>query len=539
MPSGDRPHRRKVAIIGAGAAGMSCASTLAKHPDRFEISLFDVASYTGGQATSIPLDEGRYGASWLNDGVQGGSGIFRHTLNFFRQYGHDPHEVQLQVSFGKGARSFFTNVFPSPLVDQYAAEIQKLGRVLTWIKRLMPILGVMPIKVILRLFRFSRQFTNTMVLPLMALFLGTGNQTPNVSSVLLERLFDDPQMRLWDYDPDTLLPNQPTMVTFPNLGDFYRDWTGDLRSKGAHIRLNTRVEILHRDSHGVTLQTHSATTTTTTTTAEPSEPSEPADPPRPEKFDDLVICIPADEAKSLLGGLATWRENYVLGGVRFFDDLTITHSDSTYFNRIFETRFKPDLCAEGTTQARKDQIAFAKQQPRSRRDGWDGFAPMYYTHSYSAAPDKIEMGFDCTNYQHQFREGLGEDGALAPEPDRHVYQTIFLDQRQKELWSWEGIDESKIIAKKWWHQFGHCWQHYMRVVPGMMFINGKNRTLYAGAWTMVNMHEIACISGIAAAYRLGADYDPFDAFAEDCFAKYLLDWDDDAKHWRNNTYIYM
>lgn len=72
----------------------------------------------------------------------------------------------------------------------------------------------------------------------------------------------------------------------------------------------------------------------------------------------------------------------------------------------------------------------------------------------------------------------------------------------------------------------------------MMFINGKNHTIYAGSWTMVvsqftgidknmtdreqNMHEIACISGIAAAYRLGAPYEAFDDFAEDCFAKYLL-----------------
>lgn len=37
-----------------------------------------------------------------------------------------------------------------------------------------------------------------------------------------------------------------------------------------------------------------------------------------------------------------------------------------------------------------------------------------------------------------------------------------------------------------------------------------------------NMHEIACISGIAAAYQPGATYEPFDDFAEDFFAKYLL-----------------
>lgn len=37
-----------------------------------------------------------------------------------------------------------------------------------------------------------------------------------------------------------------------------------------------------------------------------------------------------------------------------------------------------------------------------------------------------------------------------------------------------------------------------------------------------NMHEVACVSGIAAAYRLGAVYEPFDSFAEDFFAKYLM-----------------
>ena len=36
------------------------------------------------------------------------------------------------------------------------------------------------------------------------------------------------------------------------------------------------------------------------------------------------------------------------------------------------------------------------------------------------------------------------------------------------------------------------------------------------------MHELACVSGIAAAYRLGADYLHFDEFAKDFFAKYLL-----------------
>jgi hypothetical protein len=36
------------------------------------------------------------------------------------------------------------------------------------------------------------------------------------------------------------------------------------------------------------------------------------------------------------------------------------------------------------------------------------------------------------------------------------------------------------------------------------------------------MHELACVSGIAAAYRLGAEYRKFDDFAEEFFSKYLL-----------------
>lgn len=36
------------------------------------------------------------------------------------------------------------------------------------------------------------------------------------------------------------------------------------------------------------------------------------------------------------------------------------------------------------------------------------------------------------------------------------------------------------------------------------------------------MHELALVSGIAAAYRLGADYVKFDDFAEEFFGNYML-----------------
>ncbi|RAO72096.1 uncharacterized protein BHQ10_008108 [Talaromyces amestolkiae] len=516
--------KKRVAVIGAGAAGMSCAATLAAHPDKFDVTVFETAQHIGGQATSIDLDTHKYGASWLNDGVQGGSGIFRHTFNFFRRYGYSPQEVKLQVSFGKGMDNFWTNVFPSPLVDKCSAEIKKLGKVLKWVKYTLPITGILPVSVLLKLCRFSTDFSNKMVLPLLALFLGTGNQTPNVPAGLLERLFDDPNMSLWEYDPDTLLPNLPAMHTFPNLGAFYRDWTEDLRSKGVTFRIHCEVEIVQRDKKKVVLRTkrnkideHEREQSNVTELLSDTNSEEVME----EEFDELVLCTQAEDTLKLLGRHATWREKWVLGGARYYNDITVTHSDAKYFQSIFESHYRDELCAEPTSKERKDQISFATSKPQRREDGWIGFQPMYYTHAYPTHPDRIEMGFDCTNYQYQFRESL-EDGSSPLEHDRHVFQTIFLNDAEKHLWTIDDIKDDKVIERKWWRQLGHRWQHYLRVVPGVMFINGKNHTLFGGSWTLVNMHEVACVSGIAAAYRLGATYDAFDEFATDFFSKYLL-----------------
>ena len=417
----------------------------------------------------------------MNDGVQGGSPIFRHTCNFFEQYGHSAQEVKLQVGFGKGSESFWTNVFPSTLIEQFSSDIKKFGKVLKIIKWTMPVLGLVPIRIMLRLFFFNKEFGNKMVYPLIALFLGTGNQTPNVACAILERLFDDPNMKLWNYDSSTLLPNLPQMITFPKLEDFYQDWRDDLRLKGVEIRLQTNVtKIVERSSKkGVTLQIRPIDPNANDRKGEYTGPPETL-----EHFDELIMAVLADAAKDLLGETATWREKFVLGGAAFYDDITITHSDSDYFSKNFETTFKEELCGKPASKAQEDQIAFAKGEARGQDNEPPGYRPMYYTHSYPEDPKKIEMAFDCTNYQHQFRMDHNAEAPPIPH-DRHVFQSIFLDKQNSHLWTWDQIDQDKIIEKKWWHQLGHRWQHYVRVVPGMMFINGKNRTQFAGSWTLV------------------------------------------------------
>lgn len=456
--------------------------------------------------------------------------IFKHTFNFFRQQGYPPKEVQLQVAFGKGEAGFWTNVFPSKLVQRYSSDVKKFGFFLKVIKWTMPVLGLVPISIMLRLFFFSKDFGDKMVYPLIALFLGTGNQTPHVPSAIVERLFDDPNMKLWDYDPVTLLPNLPTMFTFDHLHEFYRSWRRHLESKGVTIRTNTEVsEVLSRSADGVKLRVRDVITGTATE----------------QDFDDLVMCVLADDSLRILGKQAIWREKLVLGGAAFYDDITVTHTDQKYFEKQYETTFQADLCAEPTSDFQKQQIAFAKGEDAGGEDSSGGFQPMYFTFSYEQDPRLIEMSFNCSNYQHQLKKA-NSHAAGNFEP---VYQTIFLNNKLRHLWTIDDIDETKVIKKDWWHQLGHRWQHYIRVVPGMMLLNGRNRTSFAGSWTLVvsslslslslhtrgdfeeaaltklgtqNMHELACVSGIAAAYCLGADYVKFDDFAQDFFAKYLL-----------------
>jgi hypothetical protein len=171
-------------------------------------------------------------------------------------------------------------------------------------------------------------------------------------------------MKLWDYDDQTLLPKLPTMVTFPKLHDFYEDWRKDLVLKGVDIRSQTDVTaILERSDRGITLQTRPYDPDAKNGTGEYTATSS-----KTETFDELVMCVLADDALKILDKTATIKEKFVLGGTKFFDDITITHSDSKYFQKHYETQFNPKLCAEPKSKAQEQQIAFPKGEQRGADD---------------------------------------------------------------------------------------------------------------------------------------------------------------------------
>jgi predicted NAD/FAD-binding protein len=121
--------KKRVLIIGAGCSGMSAAYAFSLSPDKFDVCVYDKAPSVGGSATSYQLpDTVDFGAQYINDGVQGASPVFFNTFKMFEEVlGFKASDVGLQISFGKGKDTFWSNVFPSQLVDQFQDDIKKVN----------------------------------------------------------------------------------------------------------------------------------------------------------------------------------------------------------------------------------------------------------------------------------------------------------------------------------------------------------------------------------------------------------------------------
>eukprot|EP00741_Cyanophora_paradoxa_P006042 tig00000981_g5860.t1 len=469
-------NRKRIAIIGSGASGVAAAWSLARFPEKFEVHVFEKAACAGGVATSVDIGGGRY----VNDGVQGGSVAYRNTALLLAEHGFKTNPVHMKVSFGKGPTHWNNSGRATPVQERFRDEIRRFGSILKFVSALEALFISVPISKLLGLFGFSEDFGNLMVYPLTALFFGTGNQTPSVSAAIIARVFLDPDLRLFDYDPALLLSQSPEMFAFPSLAEIYERVSSKSAARFHFGRPATRV--VRRDDGRVSVwYPLDARPAPPPSQPGPSytPPAEPSGPGTAEAvFDAVVFACDAETVLKVLespGRLERWT----LGNVRYYNDVTVTHEDGGYMERNY------DADAE-----RGDQ---------------------YFVRLDPADPARIDMSFHLSNYQPQLR-GSG----------RTVYQTIFLDDERREKWSMGEIDPSKILLVKWWRQFAHTWRHFVSVVPFVRTIQDSGGVYYAGAWTLFNTHEVAIISGLAAAHRLGAPY-PFasDPLARKQFEMYL------------------
>jgi len=150
---------------------------------------------------------------------------------------------------------------------------------------------LLPIKYLMRLFFFSKEFTNCVVMPTIALFLGTGNATPEVPTIILERLFTSPTYGMWyPVDNNAVVSNLPPMVVFPKFSAFYETWQKDLEKRDVTVRLSTELaRVVKRDKHGVVVSLKHRTRVEDA--HNPVGMDDDAEEWE-ETYDELVLCVP-------------------------------------------------------------------------------------------------------------------------------------------------------------------------------------------------------------------------------------------------------
>lgn len=128
-------------------------------------------------------------------------------------------------------------------------------------------------------------------------------------------------MRLFEYSEESLLATIPTMLAFPNLNDVYAAWKDRLESRQAHVRLKTEVtQVVERKNGRIVLKCKRA--------EDESGESETL------AFDELILATDADSSLKILGKEASWMERKVLGNVKYFYDVSITHHDREYMKQV-------------------------------------------------------------------------------------------------------------------------------------------------------------------------------------------------------------
>ncbi|PWN45751.1 nucleotide-binding domain-containing protein [Ceraceosorus guamensis] len=537
---------KRIAIVGAGVSGLASAYSFSLAAEKFKVTVLEAGPCVGGSAYSHQLPAARtskpdetspngantgsaldLGAEYINEGVQGISPAFHNTFKVMEDVlGFKAQEVGLQISFGKGEEEFWSNLYPSKLVDRFRDDIKKFGRALNTIKTFEPIFALIPISATMKIFRFSPEFGERMVFPLVALFFGTGNETKHVSTAILERVFKDPSMRLFEFSEESLLASVPTMMAFPELARMYGNWRKVITSTGnVEVKTDAPVKSVVRGTKEA--KRKGGNVLVTYQDGKDGQEVEGV-------FDEVIFACDADSALKILkaGNGPSWKENKVLGNVYYLDDVSVTHTDLAYMEKHYEVHYTDKYNANRKDEESQKSFDFAKKN----------WKPLYLIKEYKDDPALIEMSFDLTVYQPQFKQiqptGLGartqpsdappherlgipsgQNAATAPRPwateeqpeppiDRHVFQTIFLNKADSKRWTKEELDPEKVLFEKWWKQQSHRWQHYGGTVAWMWSINGANHTTYAGAWTLVNCQEVGIVSGFAAAYSLGAPY-PF------------------------------
>lgn len=423
-------ERKRVCVVGAGAAGLAAAWSLSRSGG-FDVSVYEEAELVGGVATTVSVSLPAAGTARVNDQVHCGAPTFRNTELLFEAFGFSLRPLPLRVAIGTG-EARWNNTEVTPFILRMRPEIGRFRRLLDRVRRAPPWIGTaLRIESVLRAARFSEDFRYRTLYPLMSLFFASGVDSMSIPAAIVAQLFLDEESRLFDFDAGTLLAPAAPVVVFPDLAEVYARVAAGL---GGRVHTGAAVTSVARTPRGVRVGRRGRAA---------------------EEFDAVIFACSAER---VLGALddASSLERLVLGSVEYQEAVLVTHVDADYIRQHHGVA--PD----------SDVLYSTRNDPRN--------------------PAKIEVSIHLGRCQAGFRGAEAE-----------VFQTID---------PLAAISTGKILFTRRARHPRNSTRHFLRMLPWLRFIQGRRRTYFAGGYTLMNTHEHAVVSGLAAAERLGAPY-PF------------------------------
>ena len=188
-----------------------------------------------------------------------------------------------------------------------------------------------------------------------------------------------------------------------------------------------------------------------------------------ETFVEVIFACNANQTLMILDK-PTFLERYILSTIRYESELhnhTVVHSDSSV---LPDNEVKP-------LETRSNHIE-----------------------QYGGRPDNYEITYIMHNQQPWVNR--------SDKPCLVTYNPI------------SEIDGQKIIGRWWFQHIVHDVRQIAWLIHLFRFIQGKRRTWYCGAHTLVNSQETCFVTGLAAAKQIGADYPLEDPEAKRSFNYY-------------------
>lgn len=435
----------RVLVVGGGAAGVSTALSLKELDSSLNVELWEPHDVLGGMASSAQTPEGE----WYNNGVQGIHESFVHTRALLDAAGFPDstlHPTSLTSCFVTPKLTWISGVTD---MTQYKRNIQCFRRMCKAVRKSPRFFGIWTIVDACIFFAVSRSFVDNVVLPVLALFFGTGNQVAKLPAPLGAQVFGlgDEESKgavtIFDLDMEHfIVTTRDNMLALPPLRAVYMALQRLLTRRGVVVRLGQRA-------------TSVVTTGNTDVTVKDGDGVS-------HTFDRVVLAAQVPDILKLLP-----RDNRAfkyLKKVRYFHDVSITHRDVAHM---------------------REQFNYRESLPIN-----------YFIHERS--PKSMDMGFALHRYQN----------VSAP-----LLQTLLLEEKDKSSKSHDVQTRSRprrdlVLRVDHWYQLGHTVGHFVNCVANLHKFQGP-LVFFAGSWTLVNSHEVAVMSGIRAAQHVVQNYTSF------------------------------